>query len=469
MSAIEGSGAEGTRVLLLVNDPEDGWGSSAEPVWARIRDACTSLGWEMDVVSPTGGANPDALGRRAFPPIRSILDIQGVEPYEAIILLPGSAQETLTRHGSVQKLLHQARAQGRVIATCLESSSLSDSPPPRVVGNVVTGFWRDHHSALMVDAIRIAISNARVSRNGSEALAAARPEDMCFAFPLEPGSELKAITLAASLRWNGGALSACRLAALAPGTWQDEITRRRLESLGVEILAWEPDSRLQAIPFAEKAGAAKAAEIWANVRGCEALVWMDQDSYVLREPSEFVLPVGTALAFRPVHHRLIGSLADESPGSFWSTVYAFCGVDLGHVFPVISSIDRQRIRFYPNAGCLSLRPARGILNAWHETLIRVSEHQEFARLMAQDALQGIFLHQALLSAVLLREVPQGAMRELSFVYNYPLHLHGKTPETLRPATVEELVTVRYEHFEVLEGMAMSSTTRHQLSQARHPE
>ena len=56
----------------------------------------------------------------------------------------------------------------------------------------------------------------------------------------------------------------------------------------------------------------------------------------------------------------------------------------------------------------------------------------------------IFIHQAVLTAVFLRELLPQQMQLLSPKINYPLHLHQDIPAEQRPTTIDELVTVRYE-------------------------
>jgi hypothetical protein len=63
----------------------------------------------------------------------------------------------------------------------------------------------------------------------------------------------------------------------------------------------------------------------------------------------------------------------------------------------------------------------------------------------------LFLHQAILAATILSKTPRAGIRELSFMYNYPLLLHGKVPENLKPGRLEDVTTLRYEDFETLQG------------------
>ncbi len=312
-------------------------------------------------------------------------------------------------------------------------------------GNLVTGARSHSLRGLICDAIRIVVENGRAT-GGPSARSA------LFAFPLESGGERAAVLLADSLRRSGGELARSSLAAVVEkGVVVAEGARTRLQGLGVEFVIHGIDPRLEGIPLAEKAEAAAAAEAHALDRKVEVLVWLDRDSYVLREPSEFLLPGGATLAFRPVHHRRIGSRAAEPLGPFWSIIFDRLGVDPARAFPVVSTIDRERIRFYPNAGCLAVRSEAGLMAAWREALADIAQSEGLTVLTGGDPVKSLFLHQAVLAVTLLKRVPRSALRELSFVYNYSLHLHGKTPVDLKPGRLEDLVTVRYERLAILEN------------------
>jgi hypothetical protein len=284
-----------------------------------------------------------------------------------------------------------------------------------------------------------------------------------FAFPLESRGGSRALALASSLRHFGGELAQAPLVAIlaSDAVAVEESIRLKLQALSVEFMTYEPEPRLAKVTLGSKADAAGAAEVLARTREMDVLAWMDLDTLILQEPAELRLPAGSVVAFRPVHHRLIGSRAGDPLDPFWASVLAFSGVDEEMAFPVISTVDRELIRFYPNAGCLAVRPQAGLLAAWQAELTRAAEDPTLLGLAGMDPKQGLFLHQAVLAGTLVAKVPRAGIRELSFMYNYPVHLHRRTPENLRPGKLEDLVTVRYEDFDALEssGLPMAETTR----------
>lgn len=284
---------------------------------------------------------------------------------------------------------------------------------------------------------------------------------LLIAFPFEQGCERFALNLVSSLRRCGGELADLPVVVFVPEGAAGPLPagRARLEVRGAKIVSYSRDAALDKVPLGSKADAASAAERHASERGFSGLAWLDLDTLILREPTEFLLPEGTDLAFRPVHHRLIGSRCEEPPDPFWAAVYEHCGVAVEQAFPVLSTVDREWIRFYPNAGCLVVRPQAGILQAWRVMLRKAPAHAAIQREIQGDGRRSLFLHQAVLAGAILSRVPEAAMRELSFAYNYPLHLHRKVPLALRPRGMEDLVTLRFESFGVLEDSELPLAER----------
>ena len=66
---------------------------------------------------------------------------------------------------------------------------------------------------------------------------------------------------------------------------------------------------------------------------------------------------------------------------------------------------------------------------------------EFQRKACGDELHQIFLHQAVLSALLLSRMEEGRIRILPSDYNYPYNLHGLVPQGRRARALNDLVSV----------------------------
>jgi hypothetical protein len=279
--------------------------------------------------------------------------------------------------------------------------------------------------------------------------------NLAFAFPIYAGHrEAEALMLADSVRTFGGRLSAAPLWGLAGGL-SDRISaacREGLAELQVQLASFGIEPAAQEFPFGTKVHAAAAAEslLQGNV---DLLVWMDCDSLVVQEPAALVLDQEHHLGYRPVDHTLIGSPFGESADEFWNATYEICAVPAGRVFPMTTSVDRQTIRPYFNAGLLTVRPERGLLREWQSNFRRVFPDPFFEPFYARSALYRIFLHQAILAGTILGTMERSEIQELPRTVAYPLHMHDRYPEEERPSSLDEAITCRYDQFFDDEGWA----------------
>lgn len=294
-------------------------------------------------------------------------------------------------------------------------------------------------------------------------------ERLSFATLASPGTPAaRARLLASSIRRFGGRLAASPIRVMLgddpaeqPG-WPE--ARGALLSLGVTITPSVPAGAETEFPFFGKVAAAAAAE--GQARGeDDLLVWLDADTIVLREPSQFLLPSTTSLGCRPVHHRLIGPGWEDPLDRFWQLIYSFFGVPEDRLFPMTTHAG-ERITPYLNAGLLVVRPGRGLLARWWDNCRAALGHRGLMECCRDGELHALFLHQAVLTATVLAALPAHEMHQFGPEVNYPLHLHHEMPPERRVSLVDELTTVRYE--EVLarpgwqERFPMSPSLRHWL-------
>ena len=104
----------------------------------------------------------------------------------------------------------------------------------------------------------------------------------------------------------------------------------------------------------------------------------------------------------------------------------------------------EQIHPYFNAGIYIIRPENGLLTQWRDLFLKWYQQPQFKAYYKKDQLYAIFIHQAIFTGILLRNLKPEEMSELSPKINYPLHLHDDIPVDQRPAAIDELVTVRYE-------------------------
>jgi hypothetical protein len=254
-----------------------------------------------------------------------------------------------------------------------------------------------------------------------------------------------------SLKDFGGELFGPPLVVLHPeGLEAIAEDARLLKSPDIQMIPFRISREETDFPLAIVAIGAEAAE--KVVAGqAENLVWLLEDTVVLRNPSALVLPRWAQYAYRPVHHTNIGSLWDMRPDGFWTAIYRHCKVKPDHIFPMDTCVRDNTIRPYFNAGCQVTRPQNGLFSRWCESFRSLYRHPDFRPFFA-NPLYRIFMHQAVLAGVVLSSFSPAQLYELPESYNYPLHLHADYPPGFRPTNLNDLVTCRYETFDELKKM-----------------
>jgi hypothetical protein len=105
----------------------------------------------------------------------------------------------------------------------------------------------------------------------------------------------------------------------------------------------------------------------------------------------------------------------------------------------------EQIFPYFNAGFYITRPEIGLLDQWRDMFMKWYRQPQFKAYYEKDRLYTIFIHQAIFTGVILKNLELDELYELSPKINYPLHLHDDIPTHQRPALIDELITARYEN------------------------
>ena len=276
-----------------------------------------------------------------------------------------------------------------------------------------------------------------------------KPQQLIFTTVIFPrkGSETNTLLLVESIRAFAGTLSENPIWVLTPDSSQQlsTATKNKLQTLDAKLISFALDESKLPFFFASELQAIALAESMAKT-DTALLAWLDSNTLILNEPKEFLIPDAKSLGFRPVHHTLVGSRYNEPLDPFWTQIYRSCLVSEDRVFPMETHVDNTTVRPYFNAGILITRPTNLLFRTWHDTFFgnyRKAEYKEFYR---QDERYQIFVHQAILSGVILSLFPEAELQELPPTYNYPLHLFPEDVSSTRPSTLEELVTIRHEGF-----------------------
>ena len=268
-------------------------------------------------------------------------------------------------------------------------------------------------------------------------------EKLIFAY-FSDFSEPKDLILGASIRKFGESLSDYPIWVLIPktGATNNKEIKNTFSSLGVDLIPFSTKNEPQ-FPFINYVLAAKNAELLAKKKGL-LLAWLGSNTIIFNEPKHFILNDNKKLGYRPVHHTNIGSFYDEPIDPFWELVYQKCNVSKELIFPMKTHVDHNKIRPYFNAGCLIVRPEKGLFQSWWKSYKELYNEKCFKEYYNKNYLYAIFIHQAVLSGVILSTIEKNELYELPFEYNYPLNLYYNCPFVYRAKNINELTTVRYE-------------------------
>jgi hypothetical protein len=259
----------------------------------------------------------------------------------------------------------------------------------------------------------------------------------------EAGARLAHLTID-SLRAFGGPLRACPVQVFVHTAAPEAaapVSAIFADLADVALVPLELDEAFR-YPFAAKVYAAARAEALAGP-DTRAVVWLGPSCLVVNPPRRFALGPAHDAALRAVHIQNVGSLASAPPDPFWQAIYRAVGV--GEVpFTVESFVDGQRLRPYFNSHCLASNPASGLLGTWWEYFQGMATDRSFQAGPCQDELHQIFLHQAILSALVTKWLDPRRIDQLPADYSYPLHFQEQVPPAHRATALDHLTCPVYE-------------------------
>lgn len=243
-----------------------------------------------------------------------------------------------------------------------------------------------------------------------------------------------------SIRSFGGTLSNCPIWIFEPVS--HGINCNYPESTGVRVFSLNVPDKVKHYLFADKVYACAEAEKMATPE-IQSLVWIDPACLVIKPPILFNLNQSFDAAVRPVHIRNVGLPSTEPLNDFWNKIFEIVGIpDIQST--VETFVDTQRIRSYFNSHAFSVNPSKGLLRKWFEYFEILACDEGYQANACSDNTHRVFLHQAILSALLISMLTPERVRILPPDYNYPYNLHRSVPPDRRAAALNDLVCIAYE-------------------------
>jgi hypothetical protein len=233
-------------------------------------------------------------------------------------------------------------------------------------------------------------------------------------------------------------------------------SRHRASEVGVHFVQLEVEAELRNYWFGEKVAVCSAAEelLDGNV---QSLIWMNPESIIVNPPIHFDLGSSCDAAFRPVHIQNVGIRMDEKMDPFWSEIYRI--VKLRDTpYSVESYVDAQTLLPYFNTHLFSINPTLSVLRTWLDTFRRMVTDRVFQAKACADIQYQVFLHQAILSTLLIKLLDWERIKFLPPEYSYPLHLHHEITSDRQADCLNDLVCPvfesSFEHPDTLNGIGV---------------
>jgi hypothetical protein len=217
---------------------------------------------------------------------------------------------------------------------------------------------------------------------------------------------------------------------------------RELAGEGVSVRPLALPEMLRDYWFGGKVAACAKAEALAG-EDVRSLVWLAADCLVIQPPTDLDLAPGYDVAVRPVHHRNVGLHVGAPLDPFWRGVYGALRLEDLEA-SVETFVEGEAIRAYYNSHLLVVNPALGLFGRWLSLFQDLVADATYQARACADTPHKIFMHQAVLSALIATAVEPERLLLLSPTYSYPYNLHGSVPVGRRAQALNDLVCIAYE-------------------------
>jgi len=214
---------------------------------------------------------------------------------------------------------------------------------------------------------------------------------------------------------------------------------------GVEVLPLEMDPAFLGHPLALKAFA--AAQVEEKVKdSIDTLIWLDPGVVVLKPLEDLDLGNSFDAAVRPVTLANTIAMAPQTPpNDYWQPIYRETRLDYAKL-PVLKTIaDEQEIQPYYNCEVFSINPRLGLAAGWARLLARFLKDEKYQKTVCTTFLRKLFLHQAVLSAVITARIKPERIKVLPLTSGYPFNQHDKLTATKKAAALNDLSVVIFDY------------------------
>ncbi|MFC2139807.1 MBL fold metallo-hydrolase [Bacteroidota bacterium] len=218
-----------------------------------------------------------------------------------------------------------------------------------------------------------------------------------------------------------------------------------LKGENVILLPQEMGKEFNDYPLAVKSYVAAQVEkiTAAKVR---TLAWFDPATLLLDSPNELDLNNNYSVAVRPVSLvNTIGITPGSEPNDYWAPIYEEFNLDYNDLPAYKTVVDEQPIQPYFNCEIFSVNPSLGIFTEWAKLLTNFLNDEEYQKNVCNTPLRRLFLHQAVLSGIIMKKVSPEKIKSLSIKSGYPFNQHDQLAEEKKIKSLNELSAVIFDY------------------------
>jgi len=221
-----------------------------------------------------------------------------------------------------------------------------------------------------------------------------------------------------------------------------QVSCKEFEDDKTESIMLDVPDTLRRYYYGDKVYAcARAEELFPDAG---TLIWIDPGCLIVNPPVLYETGNSFDCTVRPVHIKNVGLFAEEPLDIFWKKIYGILSVDDTHR-TVETFVGKEGIRAYYNTHAFSVNPSAGILQNWLLHFEQLTNDTSYQKAACEDEWHKIFLHQAVLSALISTHCEEQRVRLLPPEYNYPYNPQEKVPPNRKASALNNLISIAYEN------------------------
>ena len=257
-----------------------------------------------------------------------------------------------------------------------------------------------------------------------------------------PVTVKNAVLFIKSIREFGGTMKDTPIYVMNDALAQLDLSLLCLPGVSTFDIDIQPEHRT--FPFSRKVHACATAEKLLDGKSA-TMLYFDTEMLAFSSFETLKLHNDYDISLRPVMLlNTVGQSPESSVDGYWKTIYRDAGIDSIQVPTIRAYVDEKDIRFYINCEVMTLRPELGICREWQKNFVKRLDDMQFMQAFCNDQLHAIFLHQAVLSAVILTKVSQNKIQWIPDKTVYSVLLHDRLPVHKRIATLNSVAIAGYD-------------------------